>query len=270
MPSDPEVEERALEERGSVLDRRLDRLIKIVVFLLVVVSLAFGAYYYYFQYSQGKMSTKERLIDQAKTFVRQNPRNAEARVRLGVLYAEQGKYDEAIAQYNQALKLVYDNQGGLVFRGVAYMNKGDNKAALESFKKEIKYYKNTAQAKSNDYLEQAYYYSGLIFWKNKDHDQAIEYLKSALEIRKTSADTHSWLGKVYLDKGLIDEAIKSFNEALKYDPRYADAHLGLGQAYEKKNDKEKAIAAYKEVLKISPDSNMAREALDRLTGGGKK
>ncbi|MFZ3062383.1 MAG: tetratricopeptide repeat protein, partial [Actinomycetota bacterium] len=133
-----------------------------------------------------------------------------------------------------------------------------------------KYYKNTAQAKANDYLEQAYYYSGLIFWKKKDYDQAIEYLKSALDIRKSSADTHSWLGKAYLDKGLIDEAINSFNEALKYDPRFADAHFGLGQAYEKKNDKDKAIAAYKEALKINPDSRMAKEALDRLIGGGKK
>lgn len=248
------------------VDVWLSQAIKWVVVLLVIVSLGFGGYYGYSQYKLSKQSTKERLIEEARQVIRKQPRNPDARVRLGVLYLQQGKLDEAIVRFKEALEIAKDHQEALIYLGIAYMNKGQKSQALEYFNKEIKYYKNTGHAKANLYLEQAYYYGGVVLWKQKKYDEAINYLKSALEIKKTGADTYLVLGRVYMDKGSYDKSEACFKQALKFDPRYVDAYYGLGLIYEKKGDKTKAIEQYREALKYRPDFNQAQDALNRLTG----
>jgi tetratricopeptide (TPR) repeat protein len=269
MPPGQKIEEIAMEEeRGRIWDTRLSRAIMIVVALLVVLSFLFVGYYVYAQRKMAKQTVGELMIEEAEKFVRQNPRNADARVRLGALYVKEGRYDDGIDQFNQALKVTYDHEGALLYKGLAYMNKKDYGSALASFGKEIKYYKNTAAAGENAFLEQAYYYSAVILWKKKDYDQAIDYVKKALAIRKTSSDSYLALGRIYYDKGSYDEAINNLNEALKYDPKFAEVHYLLGAVYEKKGEKDKAIEAYKKTLEIQADFPMAKDALKRLKGGG--
>lgn len=249
------------------VDVALNKAIKWVIVLLVIVSVGFGGYYVYSQYKLSKQSTEERLIEEAKRAIRQRPRNPDARVRLGVLYVQQGRLDEAIVQFKEALKITEDHQEALIYLGIAYMNKDKNPQALKYFDKEIKFYKNTRYAKTNLYLEQAYYYGGVVLWKQKNYDKAISYLQSALEIQGTAADTYLVLGRAHMDKGSDDKAEEYFKQALKFDPRYVDAYYGLGLIYEKRGEKEKAIEQYKMALKYRKDFEQAQEALDRLTGG---
>jgi tetratricopeptide (TPR) repeat protein len=185
-------------------------------------------------------------------------------VRLGILYTQAGRVDDAIVQFDQALKVARDHQEALLYAGIAYMNKQEYDKALKYLDKEIKYYKNTSMAGANPSLEQAYYYGGVAYWKKKDYDKALDYLNRALIIKSARSDTYLVIGRIYLDKKSYDEAIGAFSKALQFDPSYADALYGSGVAYEAKGEKTKALDAYKAALKSQSDFKDAQQAVQRL------
>jgi Flp pilus assembly protein TadD len=63
-----------------------------------------------------------------------NPRDVEAAVQLGNMYMDARKYDQAISYYEKALA-VGPNPDVATDVGICYRSKGDNKRALEVFRK---------------------------------------------------------------------------------------------------------------------------------------
>lgn len=247
-----------------LVQRRLDLTIRFLAVLFVLSALGFIGFYTYTKVYQIQQTPAQKAIAQAIAAIRDNPRSSSARVRLGVLYTQSGLIDDAIEQFDEALKIARDDQEALLYAGVAYMNKDQYDAALKYFNKEIKYYKNTALAGTNPSLEQAYYYGGVAYWKKKDYDKALDYLLKAADIKAASSDTHLLIGRIYLQKKSYEEALTSFQMALKLDPGYADALYGIGLAYEGKGEKAKALENFKAALKVRPDFQEAKDAVARL------
>ncbi len=247
-----------------ISEKMINRTIIAVIALIVISAAAFTGYYYY---TQRQMDVKARvgtLIEKYAQQVRKNPLDADARVSLAQAYITEGKYDEAIKQLKEAIKIDSEHQGAIVNMGIAYMKKGDNKNAEKYFRKEISMFGTSGYRLENKYLEEAYFDLGVIYWKKKDYSKALEFAVQATEIGRANADNHFLMGRIYLSKGSYEEAVLKFQEALKFDPKFADAHYGLAQAYEKKGEKKNAIAEYGKVLKINPNFKGAKEALNRL------
>lgn len=250
------------QNRKSV--RRLNMALGFLAFAFILLGLAFIGYYSYTKYVQVQLTPEQQEIAKATKAIRANPRNSSARVRLGVLYMQAGQPDDAIEQFDEALKIARDDQEALLYAGIAYMNKQQYEKALTYFNKLIKYYKTTALAGSNMSLEQSYYYGAVAYWKMKDYDKAIDYVIKALQIKTSNSDSHLLAGRIYMDKKQYDEAVISFQQALKLDPSYPDALYGLGLAYEAKGDKTKALENYKAALKAKADFQLAKDAVARL------
>lgn len=265
MLSLPQDEVTADDYQSSIQSLyKFDRVIKYTSFALVFLFVAFIGYYVYAQRELSSRSYDSQAISAAKEVIRKYPRNPDARVRLGVVYANEGQYNKAIEQYDLAIKLVRDHQEALVYAGIAYLKKEQPDEALQYFNKEIRYYKNTRFSKTNTFLEQAYYYSGIIFWQKKDYDKALGFLNEAVDIVKTNADTYMVIGRVYIEKKDYDRAIAAFDKAIRFDSKYIDALYGLGVAYEGKGDKKEALKRYLDVLKVDPGYQLAQEAVARL------
>lgn len=245
-------------------ERWLDRGIKLLKYGLIIVVAVFGGYYAYNRYSQSRETPVYKVSRQIEDAVRKNPRNLAARIALGTAYLDIGRYDDAITQFKEAQKLDKENQEVFVYLGKAYMAKGWDDRALQLFDKEIDLYAKAGYAQENPLLEEAYFQGGVIYWKRKKYDKAAEYVRGALEIGRTDADNHFFLGRIYLAKGVIDSAIIKFEEALRFDPKHADAHYGLGLALEKKKEKGRAAGEFKKALDLAPNLKDARDRYKRL------
>lgn len=110
-----------------------------------------------------------------------------AHTRLGYCYYRQGRYDEAIQEYERELEFLKESDHALKDRslteleqklGAAYLNKGDKDAADQHFKSAIKRFEQRLGKGSDDPFTK--YYISCLYALKGDADKAIKYLGESI------------------------------------------------------------------------------------------
>lgn len=261
----PRRHSRRAKKPAALREKPIDRFVRLLAYIVAIVAVGFGVYYGYGSYQTQKASNPvNRVSPQFEQYVRDHPRDLRGRLNLADAYLNLGYYDEAIEQYNQALKLNKKEQAALVGIGLAYMKKNDEDKALEYFEKEIELGRKSQYAGVNNVLEMAYFQAGSIWLKKSHYDKALDYFRQAAAIKPGSSDTYLAIGRALLEKKDYQNASIEFERALTFDPNYVDAHYGLGLALEKLGRKDEALVHFRRALELNPDFKLAREAIDRL------
>jgi Tfp pilus assembly protein PilF len=170
--------------------------------------------------------------------------SASEHVELGMAYVEEGQLEEAIIEFEEAIRLDPDHADAHLKLGTAYHKQGKLEEAIAAYKKVVELDPDSATAHSN--LGLAYYDQGRL-------DEAIAAYKKAVELDPDSATAHSNLGLAYAHQGQLDEAVAEYKEAIRLDPNYPAAHHNLGLAHASQGRLDEAIAEYKEAIGIDPD-----------------
>ena len=94
----------------------------------------------------------ERAVPMLEQSERDLPNDYNPPARLGLIYRTMGKYDEAIAAYDRALKKVYGPRKISVLRGKAdtYALKGDKEAAKRTIEEAIRYAESLPEGQRSD------------------------------------------------------------------------------------------------------------------------
>jgi protein O-mannosyl-transferase len=137
---------------------------------------------------------------------------------LGVALADQGKIDEAIAQYSEALRNQPDYANAHNNLGVALDDQGKIDEAIAHYSEALRIKPDYANAHIN---------LGVALANQGKIDGAITQFTEALRIEPDSAKAHNDLGVALASAGKIDEAIAHFTEALRIKPDFGDAHNNL-------------------------------------------
>jgi protein O-mannosyl-transferase len=193
-------------------------------------------------FKQGKL---EEAITQYQEALRINPNSAEARSSLGSVLFKMGKVDESIIQYQSALRSRPDFAEAHLNLGSALDQEGRWDEAIVQFQEALRIKPDYAEAHLN---------LGATLAKIGQLDEAIVQFQDALKIKPDYTEAHLNLGTAFDQKGHADEAMAHFQEALKISPASAEAHLNLGVTLAKKGQVDAAIAQFQEALKISPDN----------------
>jgi len=175
-------------------------------------------------------------------------------IEAGHVLEAEGRLDEAMQRYMDAIRLAPNPARAHLNRGNVLLLKGDLPSALDAF--------NTAIKHKPDYAG-AYYNIGNALLGNKQFDEAVANYRRALEIQPDYAEVHCALGVALKGLGKLDDAIASFQSALKYNPNLAEAHTNLdvairdifsmGNVLLGNGQLEEAVANYRRVLDIKPD-----------------
>ena len=224
--------------------------------------------------NQGRMD--EAMALYRKAIERNMPYSSPLHVGLGTYLLQQGKLEEAIYEFDYAVKLkpdaaTYNNLG------VALGLKGRIGEAMECHKKAIQLNPKNAEAHYNlgnillsqNKLKQAISeYEKAVSIKPKyakaninlavalarenRFDEAIEYADKAVKTEPNNVDAQYNLAVSLGQKGRLDEAIDHFSKTIEIDPNNVDAHFGLAQALVYKNRLEDAVNEYRQVLRLQP------------------
>ncbi len=105
----------------------------------------------------------------------------------------------------------------------------------------------------------------------KRHDEAVESLRRAVELRPTYVVAINNLGIALRELGQAKEALAQFRRAVELEPAFAPARTNLGQALLNYKEAEEALVHCQEAVRLDPGSAEMRDnlgnvlrALDRL------
>jgi len=179
-----------------------------------------------------------------------NPKYAEAYNNRAVSYYYKGEYDKAWEDVHKAQSLGHQVHPGFLKalrgpKGVAFASKGKFKEAKAEFEKALKIDPFNGSAKrllkviedvANKKIENKtaiHFFKGVDYADKGLYDESISGYNKAIEINPQYADAYNNRGVTFSLKGDYDRAIADYNKALEINPQYADAYhnRGLTKAY---------------------------------------
>ena len=168
---------------------------------------------------------------------------------LGASLYWAGNVDDAISEYNEALRLAPHNAMAYQLLGIASGWKGNVQEAQDYFLQANRYDPNKADTNMN---------LGSTYAVQRNWDKALEHFRRAAELSPREPLYHYQLGTLYENLGRDEQAEASFKKALHYFANYEDAMLSLGALYEKLNRLPEALKYYKRAVKTKPGDFVAR------------
>jgi tetratricopeptide (TPR) repeat protein len=226
--------------------------------LLIITALITRSYFQTSYWQDTETLWKQAIASTSNNYI--------AHTNLAQTLSQSGRFAEAIAECQKALKInpdfapAHNNLGDALLRNEQSGNgaRGQDAAvdeAIEHFRKALQIKPDFTQAHNN--LAKA-------LWKKGQMDEAIAQFQKTLEIEPNDAEAELSLGKAFLQKRQVDEAIAHYQRALEINPDYAEAQYYLGNAFVVERKYSQSIAAYEAAVRIRPDYFEAHRNMGRV------
>ena len=160
--------------------------------------------------------------------------------------AQQGKLEEAMAMYHQALSYKPTFPETHFFLGNAFDKLGKPDEAVAEYEKALWF---------KPMQEQTHIFLGILLGKQKKYAAAITNYEAALKITPDSAVTHNNLARIYHTQGRLSEAVEHYTAALKINPKLALAHNNYGILLLENGDLAGGTLQLREALSLSPTNS---------------
>ena len=190
-----------------------------------------------------------------------DPDYPEAYYNLGNALQASGRLDEAIEQYREALRARPAYPEAINNLGNTLYAQGNLKAAVEVYERAVQIDPNAFRFRKN--LANALASSGRLA-------EAILHYTEALRIQPDDFDIHMNLGAAYGSRQRNDRAIAHLRRAVQIRPASPDAHFNLAAALWLSGSRTRAINHYREALRLNPtDSEVRRRLAEALQEVGR-
>jgi Flp pilus assembly protein TadD len=145
---------------------------------------------------------------------------------LGTVLLSRNQTDEAIREFQAAIRLEPEDAEAHNNLGIILLNQGQVVGAAREFELAIRYKPDNAEARYN---------LGNILLNEGRMDEAIRQFQEALRFQPENAGARNDLGVALESVGRRNEAVKQFQEALRLKPEDTEIRTNLARALERKN-----------------------------------
>ncbi len=189
---------------------------------------------------QGDQELKERL--ESLGYLRQDTPNSHN--NRGMLLLNQGKYDAAISEFEQAIRASEDLGMARLNIARALYKKKDYESAITTLNECLSRQPRSKEAEN---------LLGNIAMDQKQYAEAERRFKTALLYEPHFTDAHNSLGILYNRQGRVDDALEEFLEVVAVDPEYAEALNNIGIIYKEQGRVQDAIASFRKAIAADPE-----------------
>lgn len=187
--------------------------------------------------------------------LKDDPRNAFARLVLGSAHMGMGQYAEAAGWFRKYLELVPTSAYAHHWIAICQLRRGDRAAALREAE---------AALAIDPRFSDARVMRGGILAGRGDYARAIAELRQAVQTDPAKPVLRLDLAKVLGEAGRGDEARAEYEAALRLQPDYVPALVGLGALLAGQGDLEGSERSLRRALELDPTQAEARYDLARV------
>jgi tetratricopeptide (TPR) repeat protein len=200
-------------------------------------------------YLQGRW---DEAIVQYQRALQISPDYALATDNLGNAFLQKGRVGDAVALFQKALQIDPTYADAHVSLGNVLFQEGKVDKAADQFQKALQIKPNLAIAHNS---------LGIALLQQGKVADAIAQFQKELEIAPDEAPGHYSLALALMQTHRVDEAITEYQKGLATDPNFAPACISLGMALELRGRVEEAITQYQRALQLTPADLSARNNL---------
>jgi tetratricopeptide (TPR) repeat protein len=204
--------------------------------------------YYYLGVCYSKSGATE-AVDAFKEAIEINPNYVEAYYELGLIYNQLNMKQEAIEAFKKVLGINPDHEDALLNLGIAYCMDKNYRSAISVLNRSVEIFPN----------KDAYYYLGVSYAGETQHDKAIYAFKQAIDMEPNYLDAYIGLGASYGAVQNLNQGIKILNQAVVLDPQNPFAHYLLGMLHLANHDLVSAEREYKLLIQYQGDRKLQTE-----------
>ena len=186
----------------------------------------------------GQSDKGQILIDK----ILRNGDSAEARLLIGTTKLMVNDFQGALADLQKAVELNPDLPDVFAYYGAALVATGDQEGAKQAFTKALQQDPNNFESNLR---------MGFLLRNDNEFDEAMKYLKHALEVRPGDPGVRYQIAAVELSQGNVAQARADLESLVKESPDFTEAHVSLATAYYREKRKE--------------DGDRERAIVDKLT-----
>jgi tetratricopeptide (TPR) repeat protein len=202
------------------------------------------AVYFYRGNSYYYKSDYQNAIADYNQALKLKPSYVDAYYNRGTAYFDQGNNTQAIADYSQAIKLKLDDVRAYSSRGDAHFRQGNDTQAIADLNQSFQLKLSLAIVYNN---------RGYVYFDQGKYTQAITDFNQALELKPDDAEAYYNRGTAYFNQGNDTQAITDFNQALKLKPSLTEAYTNRGMTYARQDNNTQAIADFNQAIKLKSD-----------------
>jgi Flp pilus assembly protein TadD len=214
--------------------------------------------------------TDEELAKMAKDRENQEKRQQDfasmkATFDQGIAAYNEGRYEEALASFQQAAEKGEDQPAIWAYLGNSYQRLERLDEGIEAYQKAILLSPEDSALYQN--LGNLYASKGNAEKANESYEKAAEL--SAAEDPSQAATTYYNMGVTHINSGKTQEAADALMKAIEIDPTYAEAYYQLGITLIGLNKLEDSIAQLKKYVEIAPtgqNAETAKALIEQLGG----
>ncbi len=196
-------------------------------------------------------------IEEFSEALKLNPELGDAFFRRGICWYYKDEYPLAQADFEDASATTNtdrDRTRPLTWKGMTLVKQGQIRDAVNVYSEALRYDNAYASAHVN---------RGLAYLSLKEYPKAIADFDQA--IRSTPKDATLYFKRGVAQAGAGDwaAAVKSYGEAIRLNPRYADAYTNRSAAYQRLGDTAKSQADAERSSQLKADAARARQSAAR-------
>lgn len=179
---------------------------------------------------------------------------------LGLIYADQGKFNFAEVAFKQALRINPQYMEAALNLSVVYNNLGLGKESKKIYQK-LKSYgaksRGSIDAMLLQKLSNMHAEIGDLYHSVGEYKLAIQQYEQAVDLCPQYIDIQTKLGTAYRESRNIAKALKLFNKVKSKASKYAPFWIALGVTHYAKNNRKEANKAWKKALSLEPRNKIA-------------
>jgi tetratricopeptide (TPR) repeat protein len=199
-----------------------------------------------------------RAVEVLKTAITDNPNQLELYLNLCALYEALERHDEGLTLL-LSVESQFKGDARFQFRiGVLYDKLGKRAESIERMKMVLVL--NPKDAQALNFIGYTYAEMGI------NLDEALTYLKKAVELRPNDGFILDSLGWVYYKLKKYDEAARALEDAVALVADDSTIAEHLGDVYLARREYKKALVLYRKALEIEPDRKQLADKIRRIKG----